>query len=71
MSKTSSDTLLPATHLAHWPGDSIPTCVKHRTAIERLAGHMGFTVTITEYHGDKACTNCENEAKRAKERSKR
>lgn len=57
----------PATQIVHWPGNDVPACDDHARKLIGLAGFMGFAVSITPSMGAEVCTNCENEARKAKQ----
>jgi hypothetical protein len=55
-----------ATQLVHWPGKDTPACEEHAQKLASVAAAMGFPVSASPIVGlEVACTNCENEAKKA------
>ena len=57
----------PASFIAHWSSGPVYCCLSHADGLKKLGAFMGLHVHVEPYmDGAEPCSNCVNEAKKAK-----
>lgn len=60
----SEDT--PLKFIVHWPGKDVIACSDHLNKLVSLGAVLGIQVSYNVALEDAICSNCENEARKAK-----
>jgi len=65
----SSETKYPALFIVHWPGKDVAACTEHADKLRAVGATLGLMVSMTPSLEYLECSNCRNEANKAKRNS--